>query len=91
MKTEDEFVVWIGALRYYMGRTTYATNHFCQVLLNEWDTLSDTTKLLIERDLEEQIQFDDKAKATNDTHKPLGSDSDKQVWMEVAKKWRNNT
>lgn len=88
MKSEDEFVVWIGALRYYMGRTTYATNHFCQMLIKEWDNLSDSTKKLIERDLEEQLQFDDNARNVNDPCKPLGQDCNKHVWLEVAKKWR---
>lgn len=47
-----ELDLWIGAFRYYLGRTSYAVDNFCQLLVKEWNNLDETIQYCIEKELE---------------------------------------
>ena len=81
--------LWVGALRYYMGRMTYAVEEFCELLIAEWPNLDDRTKELIRRDLGEQMARDDKDRAENRNYKRLGHDCDRASWERVSKLWES--
>ena len=61
MNTDDEFHLYIGATRYYLGRMTYAVDDFVRTLVRNWSTLSEQTRSIICRDIEEQFELDDVA------------------------------
>ena len=88
MNSDDEFRLYVGATRYYLGRMTYAVDEFTRTLIRNWSTLSENTRSIICRDVEEEFERDDVARARGDTHKPLGWDCDRQSWENVRKLWR---
>lgn len=56
MNEDHELTLWLGALRYYMGRRTIAVSHFCEMLIVYWPKLGKKTRELIKRDLTEEIE-----------------------------------
>lgn len=84
MDDSQKTTLWLGALRYYMGRTTYAVNDFCNLLIQEWSTLDEKTKNLIQRDLQDEINADDECRRRDITktafYKRLGHDCDRESW-----------
>jgi hypothetical protein len=88
MNTDDEFHLYVGATRYYLGRMTYAVDEFVRTLVRNWSTLSEQTRSIICRDIEEQFELDDAARARDDQYKPLGWDCDRESWEKVRKLWR---
>lgn len=79
--------LWIGALRYYMGRMSYAVVDFCDLLIEEWPNLPKSTRALIKRDLMEEIKRDDEYRADGRDCKSLGMDCDRAAWDRVAALW----
>jgi hypothetical protein len=88
MAPQDELTLWVGATRYYMGRMTYAVANYCNLLLGSWNELSQNTKTIIQRDIEEEFQRDDESRARGDSFHPLGHDCDRKAWEHVRKMWR---
>jgi len=88
MDSRDELTLWVGATRYYMGRMTYAVANYCNLLLGSWNELSENTKTIIQRDIEEEFQRDDESRARGDSFHPLGHDCDRKAWEHVRKMWR---
>lgn len=89
--TEDEqSTVWIGATRYYLGRTTYAVGDFCRALIRHWPTLTEHTRATIKRDVEEEFERDDRARRpkSNTIMMPLGRDCDRAEWEKVRELWK---
>ena len=95
MTESQSTTLWLGALRYYMGRMTYAVSEFCDMLIAEWPNLPEPTRNLIQRDLMQEINIDNQDRAEErDTGKPryykrLGHDCDRAAWDRVAKLWRD--
>lgn len=83
----NDVTLWVGALRYYMGRKTYAVSHFCDMLISNWDNISKGAKTIIEKDVEYEFQRDDDARESNMAHLPLGDDMDRKEWERVRKLW----
>lgn len=77
----------IAAFRYCLGRQTYIVGECARWLINTWPLLSDPTKAIIKRDLEEQFKLDDDARAQGRDYKPLGWDCDRAEWARVRKLW----
>lgn len=88
MNLDDEFHLYIGATRYYLGRMTYAVEEFTRTLIRNWENLSDETRSIIKRDVEEEFALDDAARERGDQHKPLGWDCDRQSWEKVRRLWQ---
>ena len=45
MNPDQQTTLWLGSFRYYLGRRTYAVSDFCELLIQEWTTLDERTKL----------------------------------------------
>lgn len=89
MNDYQELTLWLGATRYYLGRTTYAVDDFCQLLIGNWETFCSKTQELIRRDVEDAFQRDDEFRADNETRwLPLGDNCDRQSWERVRNLWR---
>ena len=84
----DELTLWSGACRYYLGRRTYAVANFCDLLKRKWPKLEGHTQRIIQRDVEEEFDLDDKARAAGGTYKPLGDDCDRAEWEHVRRLWQ---
>lgn len=90
MNDEQKLTLWVGATRYYLGRTTYAVSSFCDLLRQEWLNLPDHTLGIIIRDIEEAFAQDDRARESGANFKPLGHDCDRQSWETVRALWIGN-
>lgn len=90
MTNNEQDIVWVGACRYYLGRMTYAVHSFCDTLVRHWPELSEHTRAIIKRDVEEEFRRDDLARRpkSNAIMLPLGHDCDRQSWEKVRKLWR---
>lgn len=89
--TDDQMTtLWLGAFRYYCGRMTYAVSDFTDLLIRVWPSLPEYTRKLIQRDLEEEFQRDNHARAEKCQYKPLGQDCDRAQWEQVRALWRSD-
>ena len=76
--------IFIGAFRYYLGRQTYAVTDFCLYVENNLGNISESTRRLMRRELREEIERDDEARAVSETRfLPLGSNCDREMWIEL--------
>lgn len=75
MNKEWEQVVWNCALRYALGRRTYITGCVADFITEVIPELTEKTKSVMIRDIEE---CDD-----------LGDDCDKESWIKLLKKLKN--
>ena len=95
MTEEQTTTLWLGAYRYYCGRTTYAVKEFCVLLIATWHYLPKETQLVIIRDLEREFKEDDAARARdteNTRHfRRLGHDMDRAEWEQVRALWKENS
>lgn len=86
MGINDTAATW--AVRYCMGRMSYAVDDCSRWLCAVWDNLDDSAKERIELDIEEQFRRDDAARANGNTKGlPLGMDIDRASWERVRKLW----
>lgn len=81
----------ISAFRYCLGRQTYVVRACANWLIDIWPLLTEQTQGVIRRDLEEEFQRDDEARARDEKHKPLGWDCDRKDWERVRALWRTPT
>lgn len=86
----QQLTLWVGAMRYYLGRQSYAVEDFCKMLINEWTNLDMMTKSIIIRDIEEAFERDDMSRKMNDRYRSLGADIDRVSWERVRKMWTTN-
>jgi hypothetical protein len=82
---EDMAALW--AVRYCLGRRTYVVSECCAWLRSIWDTLDPIAKSLIARDIDEEIERDDRARASGSDYRPLGDDCDRREWLAVRSLW----
>ena len=86
MSAHDHLMV-IAAFRYCLGRQTYIVGDCADWLINTWPLLSDQTKAIIQRDLEEAFTRDDEDREAGRDYKTLGHDCDRAEWERVRKLW----
>ena len=77
----------IAAFRYCLGRMTYIVSECAAWLIKTWPLLNEQTKTIIKRELEEQFELDDRARAEQREYKTLGWDCDRREWERVRKLW----
>lgn len=79
----------MAAFRYCLGRQSYIVSDCADWLIEQWPNFSDSTKEIIKRDLEEEFQRDNEARATKEAicFKPLGMDCDRTQWERVRQLW----
>ena len=88
MEEVDELTLWVGATRYYLGRTTYAVANYCDLLIGSWNELGKGTRMIIQRDIEKEFDRDDESRTRGDSFHPLGHNIDRKSWEHVRKLWR---
>ena len=83
--------VWLGSLRYHMGRRTGAVSDFASTLIQEWHNLPVETQNFIKRDLEKAFTRDDRTRENFSYNGPrmwaLGDDCDRFEWEKVLRLW----
>ena len=88
----DEITLWVGATEYYLGRMSYTVDSFCNLIVKNWNLLTEPTKILIKRTVEERFERDDffrKNKENDDRGWfPLGMDCDRESWEKVRNLWK---
>jgi hypothetical protein len=85
MTKDDESLLWIAATRYHMGRTSYAVQEFCALLIKEWKNIDHRTRSIIITDVLKEIDRDNIARTAGRDHLPLGMDMDRAQWEKVRK------
>lgn len=85
LKDNDTTTLWLGAFRYYLGRTTYAVSDFCELLIKNWPDLDVKTQELIKKELQEASIKDSEQRSTSYKWPALGHDCDKVEWDKVLK------
>ena len=84
-------ILWIGAVRYFLGRMTASVDSFCMLLIQEWATLPVQVRGLIRRDVEEAFTRDDYFRVEVGriglSRFPLGHDCDRNSWARVRQLW----
>jgi hypothetical protein len=88
MNNTQQTTLWLGAFRYYLGRRTYAVSEFCELLIQEWPTLDDETKNLIESELENDFVRDNIARKHQLSYLPLGMDCDRAQWEKIKELYK---
>lgn len=77
----------ICAFRYCLGRRTYVVRDCAMWLMAGWDDLSERTRGVIERDLTDAIENDerDRLMAPDDSFYRLGDDCDRKEWLDLQR------
>lgn len=87
MGINDKAALW--AVRYCIGRRSYAVDDCSRWLVSVWPMLDEDAKTCIRVDIEEEFRRDDAARANgNVSGLPLGMDIDRASWERVRKLWR---
>ena len=81
----------LAAFRYCLGRMTYIVGDCEQWICANWEQFPRSVRQLIQREVEEEIQRDDKARAEGRDYKPLGHDCDRAAWIRVRSLWKDKT
>lgn len=85
---EFEFVVTC-ALRYAIGRMSYAPSLISDYIKSIWNKLSDACKIRLRDDLNREIEYADRYLLNNVVGKsldPLGYPHNRETWLQL-KKW----
>jgi len=62
----------IDAVRYCMGRQSYQVGITCEWLRRNWRSMSDHTRTIVQRDVEEEFERDDRDRELGRPYKALG-------------------
>lgn len=77
------------AVRYCIGRRSYAVEDCSSWLCDVWRALDSDARAIIQRDVDEEFARDDAARANGNTSGlPLGMDMDRTSWERVRELWR---
>ena len=82
----DDLMV-VASVRYCLGRMTYIVSDCCDWLIEIWPTLTESTRNIVKRDIEDEFKRDDDARERGDEIKPLGWDCDRGQWERVRRLW----
>lgn len=77
----------LAAFRYCLGRMTYIVDDCERWIFANWDHFPPNVRKLIQRDVEEEFERDDEARARGSAHFPLGHDCDRAAWERVRGLW----
>jgi hypothetical protein len=73
----------IDAVRYCIGRQSYQVSVTCRWLIENWESIPQSAKDVIVRDLEEAKAHDDRNRRGDGMYFPLGQDMDRREWLAV--------
>jgi hypothetical protein len=95
MNDYQQTTIWLGALRYYIGRRTAGVSDFTSLLIEKWPTLPVETQNFIKRDLETAFRQDDDNREqfpqVGSRMWRLGDDCDRVCWEQVRRLWNDET
>jgi hypothetical protein len=78
-----EFIV-IAAMRYAIGRRSYAVSLVAEYIKRQWEKLSDNCRFCLKRDLEYEIDSADRGiKDGIYKEDPLGHHCDRRTWVDL--------
>jgi hypothetical protein len=84
--------LWLGSLRYYIGRRSAGISDFTSLLIQEWKNLPTDTQNFIKRDLEVAFMQDDHDRdqfpQIGSKMWRLGDDCDRFEWDKVRDLWK---
>ena len=86
LSIEELESLWIASFRYYLGRMTISTHSYCDSIVRNWPAIPERAKIVILRELQEEIKRDDRDRENRKDCKALGHDCDSQKWREVFSK-----
>jgi hypothetical protein len=81
----EQQTLFLQSFRYALGRRTYAVQDTADTIKKFWPQLDPRTKLLIERELSEAIDLDQRSRSEGKTRHPLGMDMDRNSWQGLAR------
>lgn len=90
MASHDHLMV-IAATRYCLGRMTYIVGDCADWLIKIWPLLSDKTRAIVQRDVEEAFARDDADREAGSKYHALGHDCDRQQWERVRQLWERES
>jgi hypothetical protein len=67
------------------GRQTYVVGVCADWLVANWERSSEKDRAIIQRDLEEAFEQDDRDRKAGDNYKRLGHDCDRKEWERVPR------
>lgn len=77
---EEIQILLLYAMRYTMGRATYAVGEMCGLIQDQWPNIPPATRSLLLRDLKSEVQSD----------RPLGHDFDRRNWESLLEFMEKN-
>ena len=79
----DDLMV-VAAFRYCLGRRTYIVSHCVDWCIKNWDKFEERSRICIKRDLQSEIESDDRSRANpNRDWYPLGDNCDREQWIKL--------
>lgn len=78
----------VYAVRYCLGRQTYAVGECVEWLLHVWPALAERTQQQIRRDIEREFERDEADRKAGRSPCALGAPMDRQEWERVRALWR---
>jgi hypothetical protein len=71
----DSHMIFIGWVRYCLGRKTYAVSECCDWLRANWANIHPNTQAVILRDIKEEIELDDRTIEMTQEREAQGQES----------------
>ena len=78
----------IAAVRYCIGRQSYIVGDCADWLIEAWPNLQESTRKIIQRDIDGAFDSDDKNRIDGLEYKALGMDCDRAEWERVRSLWK---
>ena len=76
-----------AAVRYCLGRMSYIVGDCAEWLIEQWPNISSNARAVIQRDVEECFEQDDRDREKGSQWKSLGHDCDRREWERVRQLW----
>ena len=77
----------IAAVRYCIGRQSYIVGDCVDWLIEGWPALQESTRNIIQRDIDRAFDSDDQNRIDGLEYKALGMDIDRAEWERVRALW----
>lgn len=87
---DEEMVLWVGATRYFLSRSSRSVDEFCSLLVKHWAGLSERTRKTIMFDIEEEFSMWSRLMDSAEHGQrwyPFDDPCDKKAWEDVRRMW----
>ena len=85
MKHIPAFLI-INAVRYTIGRQSYAVGEICMWLKDNWEDIDPNVRRIIHRDIDDELKHEKRYNQIRNNDEPFsffGQDIDRKRWMEI--------